>query len=63
MNDYPFVGNAATDIVHDKTKRKDACRVSEIKPENREYFKTLEQATTLKRGTRKPYRACKKCVG
>lgn len=61
MNDYPFVGNAATGVVHSK-KRGDSCRVAEIKPENREYFKTLEQALSLKRGKAKPYRACKKCV-
>lgn len=62
MSSRPFVGNSETGVVHNKAGRNDPCRTAEINPENREYFATLEQALKLKRGRRKPYRACKKCV-
>jgi hypothetical protein len=60
--EYPFIGNAATGVVHRK-RSGGACRVAEIKEENRENFQTLAQALKLKRGGLTPYRSCKKCFG
>lgn len=59
---YPFIGNAATGVVHKKNSN-GACRVAEIKRDNRENFQTLSQAVNMHRGNLKPYRACKKCIG
>jgi hypothetical protein len=60
---YPFIGNSETGVVHRKNARGTGCRVAEINRENRENFETLAQALRLKRGRRKPYRACKLCLG
>jgi methylphosphotriester-DNA--protein-cysteine methyltransferase len=49
-----IVGNYATKVIH-QNKQGDACRFSEVKPENRVPFETVTQAINL------GYRKCKIC--